>query len=239
MTAVTLSTGAKGKAITEALAPFVDPIHEDLLVLGRIEQDAASCKVRLGGSIAEAVTAMTAAGASAEEAQERILRTVGPEYKWATLQAWTRAYVVEQTLGETERGTFGVDALQAIGRVPEKDGERAKFAASLREKGTTGTYKVRDAVTAHKGSSSAPKGNSERAADIVKRGKGEKGDGFRSLVSQITGGDAALVSLVLAGYSVLTGKDAEKYHRDAMEELVSFVREQSAATPAEKVPAAS
>lgn len=228
---VKLSTGQKGKAIADALDPFVPVISEGISELQRLEASEAGLKVRIGGTISEAVQAMTSAGASAEEAQERILRTVGPDYKWSTVQAWTRAYVVASTLPDPIREAclageaFGVDALQAIGRVPEKDDERATFAQSLSDSGTFGTYKVRDAVTAHKGQK-APKSNAERAADIVKRINGEKGEGYRALV--LAARDSGLaeegcVSLVLAGYSALTGKDAEKYHRDAVEETVQAV----------------
>lgn len=228
---VKLSTGQKGQKIAEAFDPFVNPLTEGIGELQRLEATEAGLKVRIGGTVAEAISAMMAVGSSAEEAQERILRTVGPDYKWPTVQAWTRAYTVAQTLPEPIREAclageaFGVDALQAIGRVPEKDDERATFAQSLSDSGTFGTYKVRDAVTAHKGQK-APKGTAEKAADIVKRVNGEKGEAYRGFVREASEAglsEEKIVSLTLAAYTAMSGKDSEKWHRNAAEEIVSAV----------------
>ena len=235
MTAVTLTKGKKGEAIEAALSPYLAPLSEKLVTLGENEAAVEMLRRDVGGIIGSAVRDMMAAGASAEEAQTRILNTVGPDYKWGTLNGWIRANVVFEAIQDEDlkkkAEVLGVDALNAVGRVSEKEGEREKFTRALLDDGITGAHRVRKAVTEHKQPNGPPKkGQAEQAAALVKKFGSEGMAATARDFARESGEADTVASLILFGVLIgRNGRDLEKFHRDAVEEIVSTVPEATTA----------
>ena len=162
------------KAADAIYRPFVADLVSAVQDVVLSENLAKVARVNLGRVAASAVSALTTAGASADEAQTRVMSTVNGvdgSLAWETVSAWIRAATVADSLPESIRDSFGVDSLVAIGRIPADD--RETFATSLVEAGTLTIRPVRDAVTAYKATNGtegkgAPKGTAAKVAEVVK-----------------------------------------------------------------------
>lgn len=174
------------KALTKAMVsrlynPFKEGIVTAAEALVAAEEKVTHSRVALGRIIGEAVAALTTGGASAEEAQARIMETVGTvtsSVEWQTVQGWVRSAVVYDSLPDTvDADSFSCEALKAIGQV--KPDDRSTFVEVLADAKITNVRDIREAVTAHRSAeaelsgkpSRSAKGTAASAADAVKAGK--------------------------------------------------------------------
>jgi hypothetical protein len=164
------------RKLNATLKPFVDSLVSAATVVAKAEDAVQNARVTLGRIVAQAVSALTTAGASSDEAQDAIMSKIGfAHLEWATVQAWVRAATVEDSLAESLHGTFGVDSLVALGRLthdPDGDSPRLTLAEELAESGTTTIRPVREAVAAAKGSGNGAgtaKGTRQASSAIVKK----------------------------------------------------------------------
>ena len=161
------------KALAALYSPLATAITVAAEALAVAEEAVTLTRVALGRTVGEAVAALTTAGASAEEAQARIMETILPVYvvEWDTVQTWVRAATVADSLPEALRETFSTEALVTLGRV--KPEERNEFAEVCNAEGITGVRALRDAVAAHNAaehpSERSGKRNVTQAADVVKQ----------------------------------------------------------------------
>lgn len=203
------------KAMQALYEPLANPILLAAEALVKADEALTLCRVRLGRTVADAVTALTQAGASAEEAQARIMETILSVYgavEWATVQGWVRAATVADSLPEALQDAFTTEALITIGRV--KPDDRTEFVEVCSAEGITGVRALREAVKAHNeaegGTERAKKRNVTQAADVVKVAEKylkdtplpEKGDEDR---------ETALVML-----GVMIGKKCPKFRTAAI-----------------------
>jgi hypothetical protein len=206
-------------AVTKLYAPFVDAITEAAKVLASTEAAVTLSRIALGRIVAEAVTALTTAGASADEAQTRILATVQAAYpnvtEYATVNAWVRAATVADSLPVEYQESFSTEALVTLGRVKPED--RATFVEVATESGITSVRGLREAVNAHNaaegGTARGKKRNATQAADAVKAL-----DTFAKNDANVRpdgdADEAVLVWAMVQGW--LLGKKCPKFNRQAI-----------------------
>ena len=142
-----------------AFRPFVPLIQEGIGSLRAAREQVASATLALAYVTLDASAALLAAGATGEQAQDAILKALGEDengerYAWKTIERWHTAANVDKTLGESERGRFGVDALVALRGVKDLD-ERVAAAEYLAAEGLTAVRPVRAHVSAMKESSAS------------------------------------------------------------------------------------
>lgn len=161
------------KALTALYEPLANPILLATEALVKADEALTLCRVRLGRTVADAVSALTTAGASADEAQSRIMDTIHSVYgsvEWATVQGWVRAATVADSLPAALQESFTTEALVTIGRIKPED--RDEFVTVCNAEGITGVRALREAVKAHNeaegGTDRAKKRNVTQAADVVK-----------------------------------------------------------------------
>lgn len=188
------------KALTALYEPFDATIQAATVALVAAEESLTLVRVALGRAAGDAVSALTTAGASAEEAQARVMSSIHVVYavvEWTTVQGWIRAATVADSLPAAIRESFSTEALVTLGRV--KPEERNEFAEKQNAAGITGVRALRDAVAAHnaatgKESKSKARQNLTQAEDAVKRV--EEYLGKNELPAEGTEGyDVALVML--------------------------------------------
>lgn len=207
------------KALEALYSPFAETITVATEALVAADSAMQACRLAVGRTVAETVSALTTAGASAEEAQALILATVAKVYgevEWKTVEGWVRASAVADSLPDDIRDSFTTEALVTLGRV--KPDERTTFAEVCTESGITSVRALREAVKAHNeaegGTERAKKRNATQAADAVKAGDKYLADN----PLPATDDEGYAVALVMFGFFL--GKKLPKFRATAVQSAV-------------------
>jgi hypothetical protein len=218
----------------DAFDEFEAPLVESLETLIAAEDAVTLSRVAFGRIAGAAVAALTTAGASAEEARDRIMATVATvttAVEWETVQGWIRAATVADSLPEDVRDEFSTEALVTIGRIPveAKNGgmTREEFATHAASEGIASVRALRELVAAEKtanGTSRKPAGNATQAAAFVQA--------MRRLAKENPQGEDEDATSYAAFVAALAGQKCVKFRKAAIREgIAEFMTPDEDAAP--------
>jgi len=238
-TPTTTTTEAEADKLTpkgsKAFKQFAPLFETGAKALRGAESQVLTATLDLGRLAIRAQASMLDAGVTAGETTRRIVAALaagGKVVQWSTVESWTKAVQVADSLPESIRGefnTYGLISLRGVGGDEgDKLAERVAFAESLVKSGDTSDHNVRAKVKAHKGSSG---GSGKSEADIAKAVLTALADnaGIATLAKRIKSGKvegenavrSIIVTAFMLGVEYGSGKEPTRGVRNGIEELLT------------------